>query len=227
MSYAPESILAARLLIRTHVPQLSWVELGIVGDAAHSEGGDSYHLGKDQLRASASYSVKESPRDGKPTDAASALDVGRFTIRADGGAFTDRDMVKWIVAECKAGTADTKDFREIIYTPDGSVVRRWDRLGVRSTGDTSHFGHSHYSWFRDSEGRDKTGIFRRWFEHIGAIESEGESMIPCQKGDTGQHVTFWQYALNRLEGAGLEYDGVYGPAMEAAVNAYRDRKSVV
>jgi hypothetical protein len=41
----------------------------------------------------------------------------------------------------------------MIYTPDGKTVARWDRLGKRSTGDSSHLWHTHLSFFRDSEGR--------------------------------------------------------------------------
>jgi hypothetical protein len=43
----------------------------------------------------------------------------------------------WLVGRCKAGDPDAADIREIIYTPDGKTVQRYDRLGIRSTGDSS------------------------------------------------------------------------------------------
>lgn len=168
MSFAPNTILLARRLIQGVVPSLSNVELGIVGDDAHANSGTGYHLGKDALKASA-YSIVESARDRNGlSNAASALDVGWFTLRGK----DLRDMSKWIVAECENGAPDTKDIREIIYSPDGKVVKRWDALKKRTTGDDSHLTHTHFSWFRDSENRDKTSIFRRWFVSVGALEDD-------------------------------------------------------
>ena len=62
-----------------------------------------------------------------------------------------------------------RDLREIIYSPDGKVVRRWDRLGKRSSGDDSHLWHTHFSFFRDSTkaDRDQTPLFRRYLTGIG------------------------------------------------------------
>ncbi|WP_037684611.1 hypothetical protein, partial [Streptomyces griseus] len=75
---------------------------------------------------------------------------------------------------CTAGAPDTRDIREIIYSPDGQTVKRWDRLGKRSTGDSSHLWHTHFSFFRDSikAGRDLTPLFRRYLTSIGLIEGE-------------------------------------------------------
>lgn len=168
MSFAPGPILQVRHLIQSVVPSLSNVELGIVGDDAHANSGTSYHLGKDALKSSA-YSIVESSRDRNGlSNAASGLDVGWFTLRGK----SLRDMSRWIVAECEAGAPDTKDIREIIYSTDGKVVKRWDALKRRSTGDSSHLTHTHFSWFRDSENRDKTSIFRRWFVSVGALEDD-------------------------------------------------------
>lgn len=172
MSFAPPTILAARALVKKHVPQLSWIELGIVGDDVHANSGTGYHLGKDALKASA-YSIIESVRDKRGlSNAASALDIGWFKITVKGKAWTLRDFSKWLVAECERGASDTKDIREVIYSPDGKVVKRWDALKKRTTGDDSHLSHTHLSWFRDSEFRDKTSIFKRWFIHIGVIQEE-------------------------------------------------------
>lgn len=172
MSYAPESILNVRKLIQKHVPSLSNIELGIVGDDSHANSGTSYHLGADVLRSNA-YSVNESRRDRHGlTNAASALDVGWFSIKTPEGTQTLRNFSKWLVEECATGANDTNDIREVIYSPDGNQVKRWDRLRIRFGGGDSHLTHTHISWFRDSEHRDKTSVIKRWFQHIGLIEKE-------------------------------------------------------
>ncbi len=165
MSFAPQSLLDARAVFRAET-SLTPVELGIVGDAAHADGGDSYHLGKDQLRASASYSKTESSRDRNPTDAASAMDIGYFAVTRGGKTHTLRTFSAWLVGECEANTPDTLWIREVIYSPDGRTVKRWDRLGRRSSGDNSHLSHTHVSGFRDSEKADRAAIFRRYFATI-------------------------------------------------------------
>lgn len=157
MSFAPQSLLDARAYLRRHTG-LPDVSLGIVGGPSHDGG---YHCGWDRRRIRdgrlADYSWQESPRDsGHRTDAASALDIGDFKRL--------RELSVWAVEQCRAGAPDTKDIREIIYSPDGRVVLRWDRLGIRSSGDSSHRGHTHFSYHRDAEHRDKTALFRRFFE---------------------------------------------------------------
>jgi hypothetical protein len=175
-TYAPNSLQDARRLLLAHLPGLAPNEVGIIGDTAHQEGGDSYHLGKNKIRARNGrdrYSVDESLRDRNGlTDAASGLDVGDFAVTVRGKRHTLPTFSVWLVAQCKANTADTRDIREVIYSPDGSTVKRWDRLGVRSTGDSSHLWHTHISYFRDSENRDKTGLFRRYLTEIGLLEED-------------------------------------------------------
>lgn len=172
MTFAPASILAARSLIRTVLPEIQLASLGIVGDDNHAQTGSSYHLGKSALRPD-SYTITESSRDRNGlSEAASALDFGWWTRSVAGKTHNLRSFSVWLVAQCKAETADTRDIREVIYSPDGSTVRRWDRLGIRSTGDDTHLTHTHVSWFRDSEVRDKTGVFRRYFTEIGLIEGD-------------------------------------------------------
>jgi hypothetical protein len=170
MSYAPATLLAARALILTTLPAMNPLSAGIVGDDSHAAAGTSYHLGKDALQPDA-YSIVESSRDRNGlTDAASALDVGWFAVTVGGKLHNLRSFSVWLVAQCKAGTADTLDIREVIYSPDGVVVKRWDRLGIRSTGPSSHLTHTHLSYFRDSEHRDKTALFVRYFTLIGLID---------------------------------------------------------
>ncbi|HWS37171.1 MAG TPA: hypothetical protein VN408_31050 [Actinoplanes sp.] len=172
MTYAPETIKAARTFLIANIPGLKGDTVGIVGDTSHAATGTSYHLGKNQL-ASGSYSVVESSRDRNGlTDAAAALDIGEFSVKRGGRTHTLRTFSVWLVAECKAGSADTRDIREVIYSADGRTVKRWDRLGRRTAGDSSHRYHTHISYFRDSEKRHKTGLFRRYLTEVGILEDE-------------------------------------------------------
>lgn len=167
MSYAPQSLLDARAYLMGRTG-LTAAALGIVGDPAH--GNEGYHVGWDRLQSGYGwddYSVAESPRD-YPSDAAMALDIGNFPRL--------RELSEWLVAQCRAGAADTTDIREIIYSLDGRVVRRWDRLGIRSSGDSSHLTHTHISYFRNSEASDKTALFRRFFEGGGIMSDWDEKM---------------------------------------------------
>ncbi|MFG1950801.1 hypothetical protein [Micromonospora sp. NPDC048830] len=183
MTRAPANLLAVRSLLLTHLnvdkdvsrPQdLEPNEVGIVGDAQHVGG---YHCGSDRV-VDGDYSVVESTRDrsGLTLDA-SAVDVGMFTVTAGGRTHNLRSFSVWCVQQCVAGTADTRDIREIIYSPDGKTVKRWDRLGKRTTGPSSHLTHTHFSFFRDSTkaGRDQTPLFRRYLTTIGLIEGDDMS----------------------------------------------------
>ncbi len=160
MTRAPASIKKAQAYLHDKTG-LQWASLGIVGDSDHRGG---YHCGRDRVDHD-DYSVDESPRDARGlSDCASALDIGNWSDL--------RKFSKWLVAECEKGADDTKDIREVIYSPDGRTVKRWDRLRKRSGGDSSHKSHTHISWFRDSEDRDKTGLFRRFFEDTPSTPSK-------------------------------------------------------
>lgn len=173
-TYAPDRLQDARRFLLQHLGPfgLAAAEVGIVGDTPHVASGSSYHLGKSHLRSD-SYTITESSRDRNGlSNAASGMDIGEFTATVDGKRHTLRSFSVWLVAQCKAGTADTADIREVIYSPDGNVVRRWDRLNRRSTGDSSHLWHTHISYFRDSEHRDKTALLRRYLTEIGLLEDD-------------------------------------------------------
>lgn len=161
MTYAPSDLLAVRtwLLSRfdinkglTRAADLDPAEVGVVGDDAHASTG-GYHIGNDGLsrvsRLTSDYSKRESSRDRPGTNAASALDIGDFSA----AGHTLRSLSTAIVAACQRGDSRTRDLREVIYSPDGSTVKRWDRLGIRTTGGSDHRWHTHLSFHRDSEGR--------------------------------------------------------------------------
>lgn len=158
MTYEPSKLSALQDYLHKKTG-LSYAALGVVGDKAHKGG---YHCGWDRRRRDgdgdlADYSWEDSSRDaGHRSNAASAIDIGSFDeLRA---------FSLWLVEQCRNGTADTRDIREVIYTPDGYTVKRWDRLAQSSTGDSSHRWHTHVSFFRDSESRDKLAVFKRYFE---------------------------------------------------------------
>ncbi|MEV0006146.1 hypothetical protein AB0H28_28225 [Micromonospora sp. NPDC050980] len=177
MTSAPANLLAVRSLLLSYLnvdksvvrdADLEPAEVGIVGDPSHRGG---YHCGSDRVVPN-DYSVVESPRDRSGlTLYASALDVGTFSVRSGGATHTLRTFSTWLVAQCVANAADTRDIREIIYSADGRTVRRWDRLGRRTSGDSSHLFHTHISFFRDSTkaGRDQTPLFRRYLTAIALI----------------------------------------------------------
>jgi hypothetical protein len=150
--------------------------LGIVGDVKHKQKGTSYHLGKSDLIVGA-YSTKLR-RDRKPTERASALDLGKLDKRI--GKL--RKFSNWLVEQAEAGLAP--DIREIIWSPDGQAVKRWDShleqviVSLRKTGDkqnpivvvtpgngdATHFRHTHISFYRDSRLAPKIDYFRPFFE---------------------------------------------------------------
>jgi hypothetical protein len=162
MTYAPPTITALMAVWTSH----GGVNLGIVGDTGHVATGVSYHLGKDQLRAGA-YSATL-PRDKAGlSNAASACDLGKL-----GGSLAGlQTFSSWLVAQVRADQATYRDIREVIYSPDGTHVKRWDnelkalRDGGDGTGqgDNTHLFHTHISFYRDSEYRPKVGLFSRYF----------------------------------------------------------------
>jgi hypothetical protein len=177
---------AARALLLRHLDMhpgqvesdLDPAEVGIVGDTAHAQGGDSYHLGADQIRSRGGrdrYSVDESARDKRGLDNyASGMDVGWFRVTTSKGVADLRSFSLWLVELCKANDPDTDDLREVIYSPDGRTVKRWDRLGRRTTGDSSHLFHTHLSEHRDADGHRMLRLATRWLQHIGLIPEEDD-----------------------------------------------------
>ncbi len=155
MTYAPADLLAVRQFLLASTG-LSGDAVGIVGDPAHMAGGGA-HLGNDDLasigKLNSDYTKRESPRDRPGTNAASAIDVGAWAGRRGPAQVTFLEFNARLVAACRNGDPRAADVREVIYTPDGRVVQRWDRLGKRSTGDSSHLYHTHVTRFRDAEGR--------------------------------------------------------------------------
>lgn len=234
MTRAPDNIKAVRGLLLTHLnvdqdavrsADLEPAEVGIVGDPNHTGG---YHCGSDRVVPN-DYSVVESDRDRAGlTEDASALDVGLFSVQSGGRTHNLQTFSTWCVAQCVAGAPDTRDIREIIYSPDGTVVRRWDRLKRRTSGDSSHLFHTHFSFHRDAvkAGRDLTPLFRRYLEAIGLIESEDDmdaaGFIKILQDPTVAaffRAAPWQYAGSPMPtglSAGWTLAGAHQAAKQAA-----------
>ena len=145
------------------------VNLGVVGNAAHTKG---YHLGKDRIFDGSGpgigyqdYSVQTSRDKIGLTNAAAGIDLGKLN-----GSYANlRTFSKWLVAQARKNATGTNQMREIIYSPDGRTVLRWDRqrgyASAPRTGeaDASHLTHTHISWYRDTEKQDHRPIFAPYF----------------------------------------------------------------
>jgi hypothetical protein len=156
VSVQPPTLLEVRHIFQyyTKLPAASLGIIHYVNSAGKYTGGGGYHAGNDLLRMigkqDSDYSKRESDRDRPGSDYGSAIDIGRFRVTLPNGrVVTNHDLTRWVLAEIAAGAPDTHWIREIIYSLDDRTVRRYDRLGIRSSGDDSHLSHEHYSSFRD------------------------------------------------------------------------------
>jgi len=190
------------------------VNLGIVGDTRHVALGRSYHLGRSSLTADAYSRTTHRDRAGL-TEAASAIDLGKL-----GGSFPAlRKFSLWLVKRCQSNAPGTQDIREVIYSPDGHVVLRWDReRGLASEprpgeADVSHLGHTHVSWYRDSEKRAKVGAFAPYFAPVQ------EAPVATGNRLTDAIVTRAGYLANEL--AAGDNDGAL--AQIAKINEFTGR----
>lgn len=181
MTFAPPTLVdLGRYLVAHDV-----VNLGVVGDTAHAAKGTSYHLGADQLAVGAYSAILPRDKAGL-SNAASAIDLGKFE-----GSFVGlRAFSVWLVARCQANDPGTGDIREVIFSPDSEIVQRWDNyakklyLGGTGTGqgDDSHKYHTHVSFPRDSEFRDKIALINRYFSPIAVQEDDVDPKVDVPVG---------------------------------------------
>lgn len=161
MTFAPPTLTELARFWTSH----GGVNLGIVGDTGHIDKGTSYHLGRSQLARGAYSAVTARDRAGL-SEAASAIDLGKL----DGSLADLRTFSRWLVSQARRNAPGTRDMREIIYSPYGRSVFRWDRqrgyASVAHPGeaDLTHLTHTHVSFYRDAEKRDHTTAFRPYFE---------------------------------------------------------------
>lgn len=180
------------------------VNLGVVGNQRHCAG---YHLGKDRIYGSCAcrpdgvcepgngandYSVKTARDRAGLTNYASAIDLGKL----DGTLANLQDFSSWLVGRARANAPGTSDLREIIYSPDGSRVYRWDRergygsAPVLGGGDNSHLTHTHISFYRDSRTRNKVPIFSPYFvvveDEMKITAQVRQAWSPTRNATTGE-----------------------------------------
>lgn len=217
MTYAPTTITA---LARYWVSK-GGVNLGIVGDTRHQRKGRSYHLGKSQLTSDA-YSRQTARDRAGLSEAASALDIGKL----NGNLGQLRAFSRWFVERCRSNAPGTSDVREFIYSPDGVKVLRWDReRGVASAprageADNSHLGHSHISFYRDSERRSKVGLFSPYYSQRPVTPASPKE-APMTTGNrlTDAIVTRAGYLANELKAG----DNEAALAQLAKINEFTGR----
>lgn len=181
MSYADPALLDARNYLIGR--GISGNAIGIVGDQSHQSSG-GYHVGNDVLaqigKLNTDYSKRQTDKDRPGSNAAMALDIGDLSGQAL------YELTNWLIAQCKAGTPDSRNIREIIgrESPAGGIIH-YDALGLQDGEPAGHDAHTHISYYRDSEGQDKTSLFRRYYEgdpvtpqaEPGEIEGEEDTML--------------------------------------------------
>lgn len=216
MTYAPPTITA----LARYWTQHGGTNLGVVGDTRHVTKGRSYHLGRSQLTSDA-YSRQTARDRAGLSDAASALDLGRL----NGSLGGLRAFSRWLVERCQQNAPGTQDIREVIYTPDGKTVLRWDReRGLKSAprpgeADLSHLTHTHVSWYRDSEKRAKVGAFAPFFEKPVQPAPPQENSMTTGNRLTDAIVTRAGYLANELKAG----DNEAALAQLAKINEFTGR----
>jgi hypothetical protein len=183
---------------------------GSVGDLAH-QGSASGH--NPDLTGRAEY------RDGDRLDEVRAIDVDRDLVPGSGTDWMER-VVQHIVQRARAGTY--VPFRYIIYRS-----RIWHRSYGWSarvyTGSNKHEAHAHFSGDWSERGDEWTGsLGLAGLKGAGGGAGNGGEVL-VKQGDEGQNVKFWQYVLSSIGYPVGDIDGIYGPKMNAAVNAYRTK----
>jgi hypothetical protein len=231
MAFTPQTLreLRAALVAWTGCPTENF---SIARGCSPSRGFRGYHLGKDQIFGSQGsctgekwndYSVKTARDKAGLSDARNAIDIqfNRNTLDR-GAAKLLREFSTWLVAQCQANAPGTADVREVIYSPDGTTVLRYDReRGVKSVpkageADKSHTWHTHVSFYRDSEARAKTPTFAGYFVTAPAPEPLQPEVQPV----TIDEVKQLQQVLNTLGTTpALVVDGLFGPKTRAILAA--------
>jgi hypothetical protein len=193
MSYADPALIQARTYLMSRgIPGNA---IGIVGDQSHQSSG-GYHVGNDVLaqigKLNSDYSKRQTDKDRPGSNAAMALDIGGLP----GQQLSD--LTNWLIAQCRAGTADTRNIREVIgrKSPAGGI-QHYDALGLQTGLPAGHDTHTHISYYRDSEGGDKTSLFRRYFEG-----TPQEDDMPLSNEDV---MKIWTWDLVDGPGVGQAY----------------------
>lgn len=185
-------------------PSRSTESDGSIGDTAHQSRSSNHN--RDDTSGS---STPQSDSDGDP-------DIRAIDVTDKGpwiNGFTMQKGVDKIVARCKSG--QEKRLVEIIYNGYCWYASNgWNRKTY--TGSNPHDKHAHFGAKADTgkleNDRSPWGIAEEWGDMGGFLPA---------KGDSGEHVKYWQNFLNWL-GYPCEADGDYGDATEKAYWDWRD-----
>lgn len=228
MTFAPESLLAWRRVFTSRFPHIDPIHFGIVGGPSHVAVGTSYHLGADQLKLTRDPYSARTPRDRAGlSNAASAGDVTDMI-----GTNLLRELSQWVVAQARAGAADAADLREVIFSPDGNAVLTWDRERGHTSfplqrGDASHKTHSHFSWYRDSELRNRAALFERFFNER-QLKKGGGDMFFLRSSSVAQ--IFVSNGLNTRPMPGGTWETTIDPLVksgQAVMLDYKDLNAIL
>lgn len=187
MPYTPETIKSLKkYLIAKTGKEGKYFSIARDYQPSSARGYRGYHLGKDQIfssvgQKSKDYSIQTARDKAGLSDARSAMDINLPSKK-------EMALFNYLVTQCRKDAPGTSDIREVIGTSDGKVVLRYDRQrGANSQpkpgeADASHLWHIHISWYRDSEDRDKIGVFEGFFgprspsdENAGGVDDEPEA----------------------------------------------------
>jgi hypothetical protein len=177
---------------------------GSIGDTAHQSRSSNHN--RDDVSGS------KTPQ----TDSDSSPDIRAIDVDDSGpwlNGFTMQKGVDHIVSRCRSGVEDR--LVEIIYDRHAWYASNgWNR--VNYTGSNPHTEHAHFGAKADTgkleDDRSPWGLVEKWGDDMAFLPRKGDG--------PSEDVKYWQYILTAL-GYPLEYDGIYGSAMEAAVNKYR------
>jgi hypothetical protein len=177
---------------------------GSIGDTAHQSRSSNHN--RDDTSGS---STPQSDSDGEPD--IRAIDVDDSGPFLNGGSMDE--FTKFIVSRCKSGVenrlVEVIYNRRCAYASSGWVWKDY-------TGSNAHTEHAHFGAKADSgkleNDRRPWGIAEKW--------GDMGSFLPA-KGDSGEHVKYWQNFLHWL-GYDCEADGDYGDATQNAYNKWRD-----
>jgi hypothetical protein len=220
MTYKPKALADAMAYWVAH----GGADGGIVGDEAHSKRA-TYHNGWDRtvarlgttnmaVVAERDYTYRQK-RDQVKSDAAMGIDLS-WPLANKRPLW---EFSSWLVAQSKLSAPDTADIREVIWSPDGIYVKRWDHVSQKVytslrknadgtitvitpfQGDDTHYWHTHASNYRDSEARASLlALLRRYFEEddmvrpaFGAPEKDTVAWLKNNPANPAESVVLHWY----------------------------------
>jgi murein L,D-transpeptidase YcbB/YkuD len=141
-----------------------------------------------------------------------AVDFGMPMVDGRGSA-AGHDIVRRLGAQ-----GHRLGVQALIY--DRRIWSAKSPTGRAYTGRDPHYDHLHIELTRHAASRMNLATFRAV---AGGTPHEGRSFGRSARGD---QVRKWQQLLNYARAAGLDSDGVFGPATEAATKAFQHERQL-